>query len=270
MGKEKGNSTMNTRFKRVITALAGVYFLICGALFSFQRSLLFQPTHRENRGKLTPWIVDGEQIGFCHEVPNPKGVWLMMHGNAGQASDRDYVLPHLPKSDAFYVLEYPGYGNRDGKPGRRTINAAANQAFHALRAQYPKLPLGVIGESIGTGPACQLATLSAPSKNTTVNIQGPDKIILFVPFDSLQRVVAKHFPWLPASWLLLDRWDNEKALKNYIGPLEIYGALYDQIIPFEHAKQLAKGKSQAKMISLPCGHNEWAMRPEVQIAHGQP
>jgi pimeloyl-ACP methyl ester carboxylesterase len=191
MGKEKDNFTMNTRFRRVITALAGVYFLICGALFSFQRSLLFQPTHRENRGKLTPWIVDGEQIGFCHEVPNPKGVWLMMHGNAGQASDRDYVLPHLPKSDAFYVLEYPGYGNREGKPGRRTINAAANQAFHALRAQYPKLPLGVIGESIGTGPACQLATLSAPSKNTTVNIQGPDKIILFVPFDSLQRVVTR-------------------------------------------------------------------------------
>lgn len=101
------NFTMNTGFRKVIAVLAGVYFLICGALFSFQRSLLFQPTHRENRGKLTPWIVDGEQIGFCREVPNPKGIWLMMHGNAGQASDREYVLPHIPKSDAFYVLEYP-------------------------------------------------------------------------------------------------------------------------------------------------------------------
>lgn len=97
----------------------------------------------------------GDQtLGYCREVPQPRTGWLMTHGNAGQASHRGYVLSCLAATDSLYVLEYPGFGQRVGTPSRESMNAAAGQAYQALRAAFPRTPVGVIGESIGSGPAC--------------------------------------------------------------------------------------------------------------------
>ena len=58
-----------------------------------QRKLLFFPSHdADPNSPLSPWIVEGQIIGYCHEVAHPRAVWLMAHGNAGQASQRGYVL----------------------------------------------------------------------------------------------------------------------------------------------------------------------------------
>ncbi len=233
-----------------------IYALICGCLFAFQRSVLYHPSHEPPSGTLEPWTHDGETIGFCREVIEPETVWLMMHGNAGQACDRDYVLEHLSPSDSLYVLEYPGYGAREGKPGRPSFDQAAREAYELLSAKYPDTPLGVIGESIGSGPACSLA-------NAT---RLPSKIVLVVPFDSLYRVASRRFFFLPVWLLLLDRWDNMQALHNYHGPVDIYGATFDEIIPIHHARNLANHCSRANMIEIPCSHNEWSYETKVRIS----
>lgn len=179
----------------------------------------------------------------------------MMHGNAGQASDRSYVIPHLPSTDAFYVLEYPGYGTRDGSPSRSSIDQAAADAYQALRAKYPDAAIGVIGESIGSGPASALATQATP----------PDKIVLITPFDRLYRVAVKRFPWLPVWLLLFDRWDNVESLRSYRGSIEIFGATHDRIIPIEHARRLAQEVPHAIVTEISTGHNDWTRSDAVKI-----
>src|ERR1700677_339820 len=99
----------------------------------------------------------------------------MAHGNGGQAAGRDYVLRRMSKEDSLYVLEYPGYGSREGSPSLESINRAASEAYQLLRSQHPNTPVCVLGESIGSGPACALALEKIP----------PDKIVLVVPFDTL-------------------------------------------------------------------------------------
>lgn len=74
--------------------------------------------NRNDTSLLTPWEEEGKVIGYCREVDRPETVWLMMHGNAGQASNRDYALEVMAPSDAIYVMEYSGYGDR---PGRQAI-----------------------------------------------------------------------------------------------------------------------------------------------------
>ncbi len=233
-----------------------IYALLCGCVFAFQRSILYHPSHEAPSGALKPWRHDGATIGFCREVTEPDTIWLMMHGNAGQASDREYVLEHISSADSLYVLEYPGYGAREGKPGRQSFDQAAREAYELLSARNPDRPLGVIGESIGSGPASALASAIRP----------PSKIVLIVPFDSLYQVAARRFFFLPVWFLLTDRWDNMQALRNYRGPVDVYGAQFDEIIPIHHSRNLAKHCSQAKLIEIPCSHNEWSYERAVWIS----
>ena len=179
----------------------------------------------------------------------------MCHGNAGQAADRDYVLPRLAAQDSLYVLEYPGYGARAGSPSRAAFNQAAAEAYQLLRARNPHTPVCVLSESIGSGPACELTQLSPP----------PDKLVLVVPFDTLASVAAEHFPFLPVRLLLHDNWNNVAALSHYAGPVDIYGAKADRVVPIRHARALAQQVPQAKFIEFEGGHNDWADSEQVKI-----
>src|SRR6266446_4404513 len=68
-----------------------VYSVMVTAVYFLQRSMLFFPTHGAPSSRLTPWSDGSRTIGYCREVPNAHTVWLMMHGNAGQA--RHYAGP---------------------------------------------------------------------------------------------------------------------------------------------------------------------------------
>jgi len=240
---------------RVLIIALITYAVVALVIFLRQRSLLYFPTHREARSTLLPWRVAGKTIGYCREVPNPRTVWLMMHGNAGQAADRDYVLPRISPQDSLYVLEYPGYGSRQGSPCLTAMNLAAAEAYRVLRSSNPGTAVALIGESVGSGPACALASEQVP----------PEKIVLVVPFDTLAHVASHKFPFLPIRLLLRDHWDNVQALTGYRGALDIYGAVDDQIIPITHAKVLADSVPGARFIPIAGGHNDWPENAQMRI-----
>ena len=217
--------------------------------------MLYFPSHAAPATTLTPWTNGLSTIGYCREVLEPRTIWLMMHGNAGQAANRDYVLPRISAQDSLYVLEYPGYGSREGSPSMDSINQAAAEAYQLLRSRNTNTPVCVLAESIGSGPACALAREKNP----------PDKIVLVVPFDTLANVAAEHFPILPVRLLLQDTWDNVESLRNYSGPVDIFGALDDSIIPMAHAKALASQIPNAHFVAITGGHNDWSENPQVKI-----
>lgn len=182
----------------------------------------------------------------------------MMHGNAGQAGDREYVLSRLSDQDSLYVLEYPGYGLREGSPSLKSMNQAAAEAYHILRLRNPgtNTPICVLGESIGSGPACSLAR----------EIPAPNKIVLAVPFDTLASAASERFFFLPVRLMLRDPWDNVNSLKAYGGPVEIFGATDDTIIPVAHAKALAQSIPTAHFTLITGGHNGWSESDLVRIS----
>src|SRR3954471_12017602 len=150
------------RVLRVVAIPLALYLVLVVIVFFRQRSMLFFPTHGTPFTRLTPWVDGMRTMGYCREVPNARVVWLMMHGNGGQAADRDYVLDRMSDQDSLYVLEYPGYGGRGGNPCRESMNQAASDAYHVLRSKNPNVPICIIGESIGSGPACSLARETLP------------------------------------------------------------------------------------------------------------
>lgn len=238
--------------KQALIVIVIFYVAILLAVFVFQRSLLYFPSQDVSpNSTLKPWMVDGERFGYCHEDTGQ--VWLMLHGNAGQAAFREYALASLPAGSSFYVLEYPGYGTRAGSPSRESINTTARQAYQALRRQHRDVAL--LGESIGSGPASFLATLPNP----------PSRIVLITPFDTLANAGAAHFPWLPVKALLRDNWDNVEALRQYKGAVDIYVARNDEVIPPALARNLASRIPSAKLHEIRGGHNDWSVGAKVRI-----
>jgi pimeloyl-ACP methyl ester carboxylesterase len=240
-----------------LLVIAVVLFLTLGCSSCIQRKLLYFPSHRPDNNGLAPWTNNGEIIGYSRIVESPVNVWLMIHGNAGQASDRAYALPCFSPADSVFILEYPGYGLRKGVPSEKAFNQAAKEAYLLLRETYPKVPVCVVAESIGNGPACALAALTPP----------PDKFVLIVPFEKLSLVARDHFPGFLVSLLLRDDWDNVEALSHFKGPIDIFGAEADTTIPVVHAKALAAAIPSAKFTLIPGGHNDWSESGRVSIGN---
>jgi len=241
---------------RQIAVLALLCLVSPAARAMLENSFLYFPSHEPNHSRLTEWRIDDRLAGYARIVEAPRAVWLICHGNAGQAADRQYIVDCLPADTSAFVLEYPGYGLRPGAPSMTAINQAAADAYAALRRLYPSARVCVLGESLGSGPASYLCSLPLP----------PDRLVLMVPYDTLLSVAKEHIRALPVSLLMRDKWDNVKALSAYKGPVSIFGARNDKVIPCAHARALARSVPQSRYVELVCEHNEWSQDPLAIIA----
>ncbi len=245
---------------RMLLALGIAYSLFVLAAAVFQRRLIYfprtiPPALAEPAAAelgFVPWRnPSGQIIGWKFPATSsPVASVLITHGNAGCAIDRRYLAG--PIQDAapvdVYVLEYPGYGSRAGSPDKRSILAAAEEAFGLLTNGLPKY---LVSESIGAGVACHLA------KAYPTNVAG---LVLFMPYHDLASVAQRKMPFLPAYWLLLDRFNPAECLKDYHGPVKIVLAGADEIIPVESGHRLFEGYQGPKTLQIIPGahHNEVA------------
>ena len=245
---------MAVEFHRLrLPALACVLLLTgCQAM---QNRALFHPTHHDDDHGLARWTEAGDVIGFSREVPAPENVWLMLHGNSGQAADRAYALRVFSPRDTVFIMEYPGYGQRSGKPSRRSFDRAALAAYQLLQGRFPGKRICVAAESIGSGPAATLASTSPP----------PGKLVFIVPFADLKDVGRDYSPHAPMGLLLAGSWNNVEELANYLGPVDVFGAEDAEVIDVRHARALAASRPQAIFHLLPGGHNQWADQPGMSV-----
>lgn len=223
-------SALRTLFLLYLTMAAG-----CTA---FQRKMIYYPTvaapgaldgFAKSKG-LERWnTAAGQEIGWKRAALTqpPLGRVLITHGNGCCAIQRlDFANP-LRESAGMevFILEYPGFGDRPGAPSEAAMYAAAEEGFQAL----PKTaPVYLIGESLGTGVAAHLA-------GAHPEVVG---VLLFAPFNSLVDVAQHHLKILPASWLMRERFESEKYLRRYRGPLAIIVGGKDQVIPEKFGRRL--------------------------------
>ena len=251
------------RALQFLLTLLGLYALLALFVMLVQRKLIYYPSRfpsdaasqlaqqegfREWRNKA------GELIGWHMPARSTStGAVLIVHGNAGCAFHRSYIAEpiHAAASVDVYVLEYPGYGCRGGKPSQQAIFAAADEAVAALA---DRSPLYVVSESIGTGPATYIA-----GKHPT-KISG---LTLFAPYNKLTAVGQAQMPFLPVGLLLWDRYDPAAYLTDYRGPVKIVLAERDTIIPPRFGQRLHDGYQGPKAVEVipGAGHNDIAARP---------
>jgi pimeloyl-ACP methyl ester carboxylesterase len=191
--------------------------------------------------KLERWhSPTGQALGWKRLSPiQPSaGQVLILHGNAGCAIWSSHFADVIQRTAPFdvFLVEYPGYADRPGKPTERTLEQSASEALESLSA---KQPLYLVGESLGTGVAAYLAG-KFPHQTAGV--------VLLAPFNSMVDLGKYHAPVLPVRLILCDRFRSEDHLKSYHGPVAMLVGGKDPVIPEKFGKRLYDGYTGPKRL----------------------
>lgn len=259
----KAAQSRQRRKPRVIPILLAI---LCGYLVlvlsgcAWQRKLLYHPSRYSlaeekkfaaERGFIAWTNPANEVIGWKFPATGVStGSVLVMHGNGGSALNRTYFAEPIHAAGGFdvYVLEYPGYGAREGSPSKNSWLASGEEAFALL----PKdKPIYLVSESLGTGVAAHLTKLH-PNE-----IKG---MVMFVPYDSLPSLAQSKMPLLLPYFFLVDRYQPATWMKDYRGPVKFVIAGSDEIIPPKFGQRLHDSYSGPKQLQIIPGasHNEAA------------
>ena len=243
----------------MFVALA-VVLLFVAYITLFQDRLIYFPENQPlaamvadaRESRLRAWPEEGEYRGFLREPVGPvRGTVVLFHGNAGHAGHRAWYADELGRFGLRVILaEYPAYGARAGELGETALVADAAETLALAQRQFTE-PLLLAGESLGAGVAAAVTT--------STDIAA---VLLITPWDRIESVARHHYPWLPAGWLLRDRYDSVANLSAYRGRVAVVVAERDRIVPAEFGRGLFAGVSQPKRLwTVPAAdHNNWMGR----------
>lgn len=241
-----------------------VYIGMVLVLAGCQRGMIYYPTRMTESDAisfaatdgLAPWRdEDGMLIGWHSKYTlTDTDLLLVFHGNAGFAAHRGYVAHGFGTRFDVFIMEYPGYGARSGRPSENNFHEAATAALQQLRDVAGERRIFLGGESLGAGVAARLAG---------ANPDAVSGLFLITPFDSLVNVARHHYPIFPVRWLMRDRYESARHLQHYRGPIALLLAENDEVVPAKFGQALYDRLDGPKRIWMQAGrsHNTLDLSP---------
>ena len=217
-------------FFNIFFVIFFIYFLITVFLFFYQRKLLYHPninasdSHAINH-KIEKVLIPSENdlVAWYYKNNENFKTLVFFHGNAGGLSNRIHKLNEFSKLELNYLIfAYRGFNGNDGKPTEEGLYVDANNTINWLKSKnILEKNIILYGESLGTAIAIHI---------------GQNKkyagIILEAPFTSMMDVGQKYYPFFPVRFLLKDKYESKKKIKNLKSPVLIMHGKRDKIVPF--------------------------------------
>jgi fermentation-respiration switch protein FrsA (DUF1100 family) len=202
---------------------------------------------------------DGVQlVSWYLRATSARATVLFFHGNAGNLSHRTDILQTLAGLDAdVFIVGYHGYGKSAGEPSEASLYLDADAAYTYLTGQrgVPPSRLVVFGESLGGGPAIDLASRQ-PSAG----------LIIQSAFTSIGDMASHTLPLFPTGWLLRSKFDNLAKMPHIGVPKLFFATRTDEVVPYQQTRRLFDAASEPKtwVEFDDCGHNDlfWKKRRE--------
>ena len=217
----------------ILLTFVFIYFFILVYTYIFQRNLLYHPGENNYFGDQLKVEVEKvkiktqdniELLSWYHSknIDSYKTI-LFLHGNAGSLENRIHKINHFKDMNInFLLLAWRGFSGNKGQPTEQNLYEDARSAIRWLESKGIKENNIIIyGESLGTG----IATEIAQNKNFA-------GIILESPFTSMIEAGKTKYPFLPVRFLLKDKYESNKKIKNIKSPILIMHGKVDNIVPF--------------------------------------
>jgi len=248
------------RIRKLLGILFGFYILGMISLFAFQRSLLYLPSHtyvplseaHANRAFQEIFVrtEDGLDLKAWYAPATSKPFTIVFfHGNGDCLYTASPIAdPYIAAGYGFLLAEYRGYSGLPGKPTETGLYADGRAYIRWLMAHgVASETIILFGHSLGTGVVVEMAG--------EFHAGG---VMLLAPFLSMPDVAQFHFPYLPAKYLVLDRFENAKKIRDIHAPLLVVNGTNDEFIPPAQGKRLFDLANEPKQFqSLPGhGHND--------------
>ena len=236
----------------LVAGAVALYGALVGALYIFQRNLLFLPdTSRPaatqaalpGLAEVSLTAADGLTLLAWH-VPAPAGrpTILYLHGNGGHIGYRAERARALTAAGyGMLLVEYRGYGGNPGSPSEEGFHADAEGGlrFLAGRGIAPERII-LYGESLGSAVAVRLAAATA-SRGAPVAA-----LLLESPFTSIAEVAQRHYPYVPARHLVKDRFDAVSRIAAVKTPLLVLHGERDDVVPIAFGRALFDAAAEPK------------------------
>jgi alpha-beta hydrolase superfamily lysophospholipase len=219
--------------------------------------------------------VEGESVaGSLHEPPGaPRGQLVLVHGLLSQRTEFAEAGAALAqKGWRVLAIDQRGFGSSGGERGILSAPRATADTLGAvqwLRKEYPALPVGLVGHSMGavftTGamvadPTIRAAVLAAPMKTVRAEL-ADGEFLGYRVGNALSRAKAKlglgplvvpyknRYPNL-----FFDKAAAKRAEKAGFLSTSVSLANYDSLLAMDTIAN-AKLVKQPTLVTLACGHS---------------
>lgn len=246
------------RIKGIILSISLLYVIAMTFLYFNQEKFYFHPkTLAENY----QYHFDSEfeeiniPVGKKNTInsllfksKNSKGVILYLHGNAGALHDWGMRAPlyTINNYDILFV-DYRGFGkNRNQLESEKMLHSDIQHVYDFLKTRYKENNIIVLGFSIGSGLAANVAANN-----------NPKALILEAPYYSFESLVNEIAPLVP-SFLIEYKIPTHRFIEKVRCPITIFHGKDDQLITPEgnsiQLQQLDPNNITLHLIDN-CNHN---------------
>jgi pimeloyl-ACP methyl ester carboxylesterase len=251
----------------VLLTLVLLYASVCAIAWAMQDRMLF-PTGMIPPAEPLPPGAERLEIArggdLIHGVHIPAGqpsasapVVLGFGGNAWNAEEMaDYLHLLYPDSEVL-AFHYRGYKPSGGRASAAALVEDAPFVYDLAASRFPGRKVVAIGFSIGSGVAASLA----PRRPLA-------GLILVTPFDSLTKVAAGHFRWLPVRLLFRHELQSAEWLAGSDLPVALIAAERDTLVRPERTESLRRAIPKPVLSWTVPGvdHNSIYQSPEFREA----
>ena len=241
-----------------LLAVVAIYGVVVALMFLLQRSLMYHPSANlldpadhgvPEMQKVTLDTEDGLALtAWYRGAQEGLQTIVYFHGNGGHIGHRaGKVNAYLNAGYGLLLVCYRGYGRNPGAPTEENLIKDGKAGLRFLENSGVLTEQIVLyGESLGTGVATALAHRKAVSA-----------LILEAPFTSIADVAQHHYFYLPARYLIKDRFDSGERIKRSKAPLLIIHGEKDRVVPWKFGRALFDLAPEPKsFLSVPlASHN---------------
>ncbi len=216
------------------------YVLLVAALFVSQRSLLYHADSStpepdqyglEQMQAVRIPAEGGVELFAWWRAPTAaeKPVLVYFHGNAGNIGYRaDKVRDFIEAGFGVLLVTWRYNAGSGGKPSEASLFADGRAALaFATSAGVADERVVLYGESLGSGIAVALATEHRVGA-----------VVLEAPYTSIAEVAQHHYWYVPAKWLVRDRFDSRSRIGRVSAPIMVIHGERDRIIPVRFGRRL--------------------------------
>lgn len=256
---------LGARFGRVLLIGAAAGWLCAlGLLWLLQRHILYMAP-REPPGPPPPGYrsvllktEDGLALTAWYRAPAPGRPTLLFFPAQGARLSWSAEWSEALADAGFglLLLSYRGFDGNPGSPSEQGLYRDGRAALAWLAAEGENRPV-LLGLSLGTGVAAELAAEAAAAGQVWPKGCRPRALILLSPYESIPAVGARRYTIFPVRLLARDRFDTLAKIGRARMPVLVAHGEDDRVIPYSQGVAVFRAAPEPKrFVDLPSvGHD---------------